>query len=180
VWGVAALGFPSEGRYKMAAKRVLLALVVAAGLGCGAAPGVSRAADQADYLPKKLRLCWVGIAGGTILEWDGEVLHYRVWNYVAETKDTRKRVKPTAAAWKAFWKKLDEARVWEWRDDGINHSLTDGDVWNLHIEYGDRRAYVSGANRYPSDTDVSERTKDTVPSKVFQKYWQAVEELVGK
>jgi hypothetical protein len=164
----------------MTAMRVLVALVVAAGLGCGAAPGVSRAADQADYLPKKLRLYWVGMAGGATLEWDGEVLRYTVTNDVADTKDTRKRVKPTAAAWKAFWKKLDEARVWEWRHDYINRGVTDGYVWHLHVDRGDRRAYASGANGYPSDTDVSERTKDDVPSKVFQKYWQAVEELVGK
>jgi uncharacterized protein (TIGR03067 family) len=157
-----------------------LTLIVVAGFCCWAASSFSQAGNQADkYLPKKLQLSFVYLplgAGDESLTWDGEALQYEVSKSV--TQKTRKTLKPSEAAWKGFWKKLDEAQVWKWHDSYEYPGIRDGVHWMLQIEHQDKKATSLGRNGYPSDADIG---KPVWPSsKAFEKYREAVRELVGE
>ncbi len=73
---------------------------------------------------------------------------------------------------------MDELKVWDWEKRYDNRNVMDGLVWSLEIKHGDRSASSGGQNGYP-DSDLH-KMAGPMPSKRFEQYQKAVEELIGR
>ena len=82
----------------------------------------------------------------------------------AGTKKTSINI--SADQWKRLRQNLDEADVWHWRSEYINKGIYDGTIWELNIEYADRKKSTFGSNAYPNQRS-------------FEKFLSAVGELTG-
>jgi len=81
---------------------------------------------------------------------------------------------PSREEWRAFWRALDLAGVWEWRERYESPGVADGRYWLLRAEHGGRRVDSTGANGYPGT--VRARTE---PSREFERFCVAVGRLCG-
>ena len=68
--------------------------------------------------------------------------------------------------WKTFRKQMDRVGAWEWESEYVDPNLEDGTVWKVDIDFGDKRIFSSGSNRYP-------------PEKQFKAFMRAVGKLLG-
>lgn len=115
-------------------------------------------------LPTTFKFHTGGMRGSSILQWEGDALRYKVSEF-RKTKIT-KTVTPSAEQWRAFWKKMEEVRIWEWRSRYVPEvRVFDGGFWNLELQQGGKIVSSSGRNAYPDD---------------FRKFLEAVRELAGK
>lgn len=113
---------------------------------------------------------------GHSLVWDGEALiRYEGPHFFGEAKIT-KTVTPSAEQWRAFWQKMEEVKVWEWRPRYYTPAY-DGVTWGLVLEHGGRKVTSGGSNGYPSDEDVT-ATAGIGSSEVFNKFREAVGALM--
>ena len=58
---------------------------------------------------------------------------------------------PSPRAWERFWKSMDAAGVWRWRDHYTSaaSSQQDGDAWRLELRHNGRRLKSGGYNAQP-------------------------------
>lgn len=132
------------------------------------------------FLPTTFRFSTIGLPGGSRYSviWNGKVLRCEVSRFYGEPRII-KTVRPSAEQWRAFWQKMEEVKVWEWRV-GYYTRAYDGVRWSLEFELGGRKVRASGSNAYPSDEDVTGTATIFEGSEVFAKFREAVRELVGE
>lgn len=100
------------------------------------------------------------------LEWDGEALRYEAFGPHNLSKPAPKMASPSAEQWRAFWKKMEKVRVWEWCVEYEPKAVVaDGCRWSLQIELSERKVTSSGRNAFPGD---------------FEEFRNAVGALVGQ
>lgn len=132
-----------------------------------------------DYLPARFELY---IHGGIFppsysVKVQGESLVYSAREAVPGSYALRERsevIRPTAERWRRFWKAMDEVGLWDWRPEYPNPRVADGTRWGLEIAFGGREIRSSGSNGYPGGPADSPE-----PSRVFEAYRKAVEDLLG-
>lgn len=85
---------------------------------------------------------------------------------------------PSEEEWKKFWDKMDNIKVWNWKDnyDSPDFVVLDGTSWNLKIELGDKKVESSGSNYYPGE-NIEEIVPDQ--SESFKKFLNALRSLIG-
>jgi hypothetical protein len=89
----------------------------------------------------------------------------------------RARVRPTMQQWREFRRELDSIGIWRWRAQYLNPGVADGTQWSLDVAYPNQVIKTEGSNDYPGSTP----NPSGVPSesKVFTRYLEAVQRLVG-
>lgn len=124
-------------------------------------------ANRPAYKPDVMVLHIGGFTGGRYeVHFDGETLEYWVMKE-GKLKYKKRRVTARDEDWAGFYKALDSAEVWTWKDDYIDRSMVDGTFWSAIIVYTfpERKILVtSGSNRYPPQ---------------FDEYLEAVRKLIG-
>jgi hypothetical protein len=106
-------------------------------------------------LPSKLLLRIEGFDGPSYrvdLEPGSSFVRYR---YNAETfteaAGTREeKLEIAKESWAIFWKRLDEAKVWSWKEHyAPAKDEPDGTVWTVRLDWSNRKVSSSGTNAYP-------------------------------
>lgn len=108
---------------------------------------------DAAPLPQKMEISCGGILGESFaVKLDGRHVEY--------TRSTAffgpARIRPTDAAWAAFWKEMGAVALWEWKPDyrpPPNIIIEDGTQWRVSITHAGRSIDSRGENAYPSDAD---------------------------
>jgi hypothetical protein len=80
-------------------------------------------------------------------------------------------ISPSREDWRAFWTRLDQIGVWNWRKRYDDPDVLDGTQWSLDISDGVRTLQCFGSNRYPENL----ATKGSSP---FKQFLKAVEALI--
>jgi hypothetical protein len=106
-------------------------------------------AKPTGLVPKTLKF-WMGqgVSGWHYtIEWDGKELQYRQTRF--GKVEVKKTVIPSEDQWKQFWQSVTEADVWNWKAAYNNPRIRDACVWELAIEYGDKKQQTRGAGGSP-------------------------------
>jgi hypothetical protein len=153
----------------MISKTYILALAVPGILlfsGCGYKGDAAASEVPENLLPTTFRYSSFGISTGTrySLEWDGEVVKFEKSTIYREPEITK--TAPSAEQWQAFWLKMDEINVWEWRGRyDPNFTYCDGGSWAFELEYKGKKVKSSGSVAHPGS---------------FGEFLKAMLELVGR
>ena len=75
-------------------------------------------------------------------------------------------IRVSEEGWIRFRQALDEAQVWNWKDEYVDPDICDGTSWGLVAQYGDESLGSLGRNAYP-------------PEEQFERFLQGVRELIG-
>jgi hypothetical protein len=110
------------------------------------------------------------------LELKGGTLTYTV-SERGQTNVRHATITPTEAAWREFRKALDEAKVWQWRNDYPRAGVVDGTQWLFEISYSDRTLKSRGDNNYPDADGKPTGRPEFTP--VFNRYLDAIKKLIG-
>lgn len=100
------------------------------------------------YLPERLDL-GIGSADGYRVFWSGAVL---IWQRTSAAGDVlaEEQLQPSEASWRAFWKALDEADVWNWeRYYEPDYPTCGGTQWAIWVERAGRTLKASGRDAWP-------------------------------
>jgi hypothetical protein len=94
-----------------------------------------------------------------------------------QSANTNKKI-PSDEEWKDFWIKLEQIGIWKWNKSYSPQDMLvlDGTVWNIKIEFGNKKIESSGSNAYPGN-NIGETNMNM--SKSFKKFLDALEELTG-
>jgi len=89
-------------------------------------------------------------------------------------------VHPSDDDWFKFIQALNAAKVYKWVPQ--YYYPGQGPTWVIDLEMTDRKFNSGGTNEYPLETDVTKPQANPAsgPSVPFQRFWQAVLDLVGK
>ena len=81
-------------------------------------------------------------------------------------------LQPSPEEWRSFWRAVDRAGAWEWRERYEAPGV--GAYWIVRLEHGGRRVHATGANGFPGAVRASAR-----PGEGFLRFCAATRELCG-
>ncbi|GEM90657.1 hypothetical protein [Oceanithermus desulfurans] len=121
-------------------------------------------ASSEPFLPERLDL-GIGSVDGYRVFWDDVAL---VWQRTSAAGDALEetRLQPDEAAWRTFWRALDELDVWSWESYyEPDYPTCGGTQWAVWIERAGRTLKASGRDAWPPG---------------FERYLAAVRALAGE
>jgi hypothetical protein len=121
------------------------------------------------FVPFILRSC----------EWDGQELKYqgvRSPSRHGATNEIRS-IRPSAAAWKEFWKSSEELTLWNWQNYPARTNARQLGDWSLVIEWKDKKVVSNGTNSYPNMLDAGKASDHPA---MLHRLWYALDRLVSR
>jgi hypothetical protein len=106
------------------------------------------------------------------LAFDEVLVRWRDGRLVWTAGEERRLPAPSPDDWSLFWRAVDRAGAWEWRDRYEAPGV--GASWIVRLEHGGRRVRSSGANGFPGRVRASAR-----PGEGFLRFCAAVRALCG-
>ena len=121
--------------------------------------------------PAKLSLGIGGFLGASyrveLVEGTATVRYlYNPQTFTASKGTEEEKIEIPLQRWIAFRKGLDAASVWNWKKEYGKKDVADGTVWDVTIEWDDKKISSRGDNAYPK-------------AKQFAAYKSAVRALLG-
>lgn len=103
--------------------------------------------------------------GGESLVWEnGKLISTKnVANFDGKggVRKTVEQFEPSPQAWARFWKTLEAAGVWKWKDHYDNAVyIADGEGWSLELRHAGRSLKSQGYNAVPSEFDAFRKAVD--------------------
>ena len=89
-----------------------------------------------------------------------------------------KKIAPSGEQWMAFWDRVNDIGIWQWKPYYPNPGVLDGDKWEIDIAVGKQRISSQGEGNYPKQ-NYSLSQNELGRSKTFLDFITAVRDLIG-
>ena len=101
------------------------------------------------FLPDRFLFTIGGFGRDTLqVEFAGGELYFRAGPDGELPLQERVIAKPAKNRWRAFWRSIEKAGVWNWDADYLTPGVTDGADWSLEMRLDKRTVISSGSNGY--------------------------------
>jgi len=150
---------------------LLVCVVGCAGPGGGGTSVVTAVTEMGlETRPTHLEVSLGGFTGPSYrieLQDDGSILYlHNPTSFTSGPRTKKRRIQVTEAQWRQFRGALEEAEVWDWKEEYIDPGILDGTQWLVRIKYDDASVFSRGSNSSP-------------PGGRFKRLRGAVVELIG-
>ena len=103
--------------------------------------------------------------GGDSLVWENGKListkNFANFDGKGGVRKTVEKFEPAPQAWARFWKTLEAAGVWKWKDHYENSVyIADGEGWSLELRHAGRSLKSQGYNAAPPEFDAFRKAVD--------------------
>lgn len=111
------------------------------------------------------------------IRWENKALHYHHNN---GPLFDNKIIKPSEEQWDTFLERIEELRVWDWKES-YHANILDGIQWSIEMSFDDRSIKSWGNNCYPAYHDNEKLgSQEGKRTQLFNNFLGAVSELIGE